>query len=63
MNTTLQTLNISHNKISDDGAIAISEGLKDNSTLQNSTCHIIEYLIMELLILVKLCSQIQFYKY
>ena len=34
MNTTLQILNISHNKISDDGTVVISECLKYNSTLQ-----------------------------
>ena len=33
-NTTLKTIDISHNYISDDGAVAISEFLKNNSTLQ-----------------------------
>ena len=33
-NTNLQQLDLSHNRICDDGAVAISECLKNNSTLQ-----------------------------
>ena len=54
-NNTLQQLDMSHNKISIDGAIAISNCLKNNK-YNNSTCHIIKYLIKELLTWVKPCK-------
>ena len=34
-NTTVQILDVSHNEISDDGAVAISKCLEHNNTLQN----------------------------